>query len=253
MKRLLRSVLGAAGYDVVRRGGRREFWRPPDFDQGHADIAEAVWSYTLTSVERIHACIESARHVAQEDIDGAIVECGVYKGGAMMAMAMALLALGVDDRELYLFDTFEGMPAPEEVDRDRQGRPVREKFERLRLSEVSSEWSNAPLEAVQAAMASTGYPAERIHYIKGLVEDTIPGSVPDQIAVLRLDTDWYRSTRHELVELYPRVVPGGLVSVDDYGHFTGARQAVDEFLAGLERRPFLHRIDDTGRLMVKPG
>jgi O-methyltransferase len=97
-------------------------------------------------------------------------------------------------------------------------------------------------------MQSTGYPSDRVHYVKGLVEATVPQQAPDEIAILRLDTDWYESTKHELEHLWPRVRPGGVLIVDDYGHFEGARRAVDEFFGpGV----FLHRIDYTGRLVLK--
>jgi len=85
------------------------------------------------------------------------------------------------------------------------------------------------MERVASAMASTGYPAERIHLVKGLIEHTIPEHAPGSIGLLRLDTDWYKSTMHELVQLYPRLTLNGVVIVDDYGHFKGAREATDEY------------------------
>jgi O-methyltransferase len=106
------------------------------------------------------------------------------------------------------------------------------------------------LAEVQAAMRSTGYPEHQIGYVSGRVEETIPESAPSEIALLRLDTDWYGSTRHELEHLYPRLVSGGVLIVDDYGHYAGARQAVDEYFAG--RPILLARVDYTGRMAVKP-
>jgi hypothetical protein len=89
----------------------------------------------------------------------------------------------------------------------------------------------------------------RIHFHTGMVEDTIPRLAPERIAILRLDTDWYVSTKHELEWLWPRLSSGGVLIIDDYGHFTGARKAVDEFFGG---QTFLFRIDYTGRLVTKP-
>jgi hypothetical protein len=114
-----------------------------------------------------------------------------------------------------------------------------------------SDWCNAGLDEVRRNMASTGYPIERIHYIVGQVEETLPRVLPGTVALLRLDTDFYASTRHELLHLYPLVAPEGVVIIDDYGAWRGARRAVDEFLAD---KPdiFVHRIDVTGRMFLRP-
>ena len=100
-------------------------------------------------------------------------------------------------------------------------------------------------------MASTGYPANQISYVRGPVEQTIPITVPESIALLRLDTDWHASTRHELDYLFPRLVKGGVLIIDDYGHWQGARKAVDDYIAANKLNLLLSRIDYTGRLAVK--
>jgi hypothetical protein len=100
-------------------------------------------------------------------------------------------------------------------------------------------------------MGSTAYPGSHIHYVKGRVEDTIPKHAPQAIALLRLDTDWYESTRHELEHLFPRLVRGGVLILDDYGHWKGAKEAVDEYFAKLGRSPLLQRLDYSGRLAIK--
>jgi hypothetical protein len=108
-----------------------------------------------------------------------------------------------------------------------------------------------PAEVVRERVESTGYPPERIHLIEGRVEDTLPATAPDRLALLRLDTDWYASTRHELLHLYPLLGDGGVLIVDDYGHYEGARQAVDEYFAERGETVLLQRIDYTGRMAVK--
>jgi hypothetical protein len=110
----------------------------------------------------------------------------------------------------------------------------------------------APLDHVRDNMVRTGYPEQRIHFVKGRVEDTIPAGAPDTISLLRLDTDWYESTRHELTHLFPRLSRGGVVIIDDYGHWRGARRAVDEYFAQHGPSLLLHRIDYTARAAVKP-
>ncbi|PZO38295.1 MAG: macrocin O-methyltransferase [Pseudanabaena frigida] len=245
LKKAIKSVARTLGYDFVRYN---KF--PLDFESRHIEIIDRVSPYTLTSLERIYSLIESVRYVLQNNIKGDFVECGVYKGGSMMAIALALIAEDVRDRELYLFDTFEGMPAPDERDIDLLGKSAMEEFSKRKISDVSSTWVNASVEEVKQAMALTGYPMERIHFVKGLVENTIPEQAPESIAVMRLDTDWYKSTIHELEYLYPRLSPKGILIVDDYGHFKGAREATDEYFYKNKMMPFLHRIDYTGRLIV---
>lgn len=104
---------------------------------------------------------------------------------------------------------------------------------------------------VERAVYGTGYDREKFHFISGAVEETIPEQSPKEIALLRLDTDWYESTSHELKHLFPRLTVGGVLIVDDYGHWQGARQAVDEYVADNHVRIFLNRIDYTGRIGIK--
>jgi hypothetical protein len=212
-------------------------------------IVDEVRKYTMTSVERLVALIEGVRYVVRAGIPGAIAECGVWRGGSMMAIAHALLAEGKTDRDLYLYDTFEGMSEPTDADRAADGTPAQ-----VLLDEQSRDswvWAYSGLEEVKANLARTGYPAERVHFVKGKVEDTIPQHSPGPLALLRLDTDWYESTRHELQHLFPLLRERGVLILDDYGHWQGARKATDEFLNAQPVRYYLHRIDYTGRLMIK--
>jgi O-methyltransferase len=181
----------------------------------------------------------------------------VWRGGSLLAMALTLLELGVRDRDLYGFDTFEGMTEPTSHDVPRDGGPAA--IDEWREAQARGErpWSGLfgadkfDVESVRAAVTGSSYPAERIHLIVGEVEQTLPDEAPEAIALLRLDTDWYRSTRHELRHLYPRLATGGVLIVDDYGHWQGARKAVEEYF-GTEAPPLLlNRIDYTGRIAVK--
>jgi hypothetical protein len=206
----------------------------------------------MTSAQRLAAQVQAVEWIERRQLQGAVVECGVWQGGSMMAAALTLLRLGVDNRELYLYDTFAGMTEPEEVDRAHDGSSAEQVMNaQVPSAKSMGDWTNAGVEEVRANMSSTGYPAQRVHYVVGKVEDTIPATLPGPIALLRLDTDFYSSTRQELEHLYPLVVSGGVVIIDDYGFWQGARRAVDEFLAD-KPEIFLHRIDATGRLLLKP-
>jgi len=255
-KSLARATIRKTGFDIVRSDSASDDSGPkfpPDFAEDHISIINSVSSYTMTSPERIYALIEAVRYVVRSAIPGAIVECGVWRGGSMMAAALALKSLHVVDRDLYLFDTFEGMPKPQEVDVDLKSTPAMSFFSRTQIGEDSSGYCRSILEETRANMASIGYCGEKIHFCKGKVESTIPDSAPDQIALLRLDTDWYESTKHELVHLYPRLSPGGILIIDDYGHWRGSRKATDEFIKEYAPSLFLGRIDYTGRIAVKPS
>lgn len=225
--------------------------RMPDLSEADLAVMASVGPYTMVDVDRLYAFMEATRYVVRNDIPGAIVECGVWRGGATMASIRTLQALGRADRDYYLYDTFEGMTPPTEHDRRFDGEPAVLRFQRRKLSEDSSDWCRAELAEVKRAVLATGYDASRIHFVKGKVEDTIPGTMPPQIAVLRLDTDWYESTKHELEHLYPRLSWGGVLLLDDYGHWQGARKAVDEYFASRKIPMLLNRSDYTGRVGVK--
>lgn len=221
-------------------------------DEGTAKTIDAVRPYTMTSDQRVAALCDAVRYVVTNRISGAIVECGVWKGGSMMAVARTLLELGDRTRDLHLFDTFEGMTAPTGEDVALTGETAADLMAASTDREdAESVWCRAPLAVVRQAMASVGYDGSKIHYIKGRVEDTVPAAAPERIALLRLDTDWYESTRHEMIHLFPRLCVGGVLILDDYGHWLGARRAVDDYVREHNVPLFLQKIDYTGRYAVK--
>jgi O-methyltransferase len=248
-KRIVRFIPRALrvqlhGLRAVARQESSSF--PPDFGAKDIALIRAVRGYTMTSPERIVALRHAVCYIVRNRVPGAIVECGVWKGGSMMAVAYTLLDLDVADRALYLFDTFDGMTPPTSQDVSYLGTAAGDAM--ARNPDVIAR---AALESVRQAMQLTGYPERGVHYVKGAVEETIPDAAPDEIALLRLDTDWYASTFHEWVHLYPRLARGGVIIVDDYGHWRGARQATDEYLATLASPPLLVRVDYTARMGVK--
>ena len=174
----------------------------------------------------------------------------------MLAMILTLQDLGVEDRDIYLYDTFEGMTAPTEADVSDSDPPALETWQRAERDNYRAwphlfDSKEVTEEAVRAVMAQTGYPGVRLHFVRGPVEETIPGCTPEGIALLRLDTDWYESTRHELVHLFPRLEAGGVLIVDDYGHWQGAQQAVEEYFATAHAPLLLTRIDYAARIAIK--
>ena len=252
LPRQVKSVLRRLKQGIRRLDMSRQLNRKmPDLIPEDREIIEKVQPFTLLSPDRIYAFIEATRHVVQNRIPGAIVECGVWKGGAVMSSLLTLKRLSATDREVFLYDTFEGMPKPGEGDKRCDGDALDIGFAERQVDEDSSTWCRAEYGEVHKNILSCGYPMDRIQFVKGKVEETIPGTLPDRIAVLRLDTDWYESTKHELENLYPLLSPGGVLIIDDYGHWEGARQAVDEYFAAHNIPMLLHRTDYTGRIGVK--
>lgn len=194
------------------------------------EIIAAVRPYTSVSRERILNVLTLVESVVREGIPGDFAEVGVWKGGLIMAMALKCRQLGAEDRVIHAYDTFTGMTPPTDRDVDLDGHSAASIF-----ASVSCE---ASLDEVQTTLARLNYPNLRIHRCDITTVD--PSTFPT-FALLRLDTDWYESTKYELTHMEPRVSLGGYVIVDDYGHWRGSRAAVDEF-----RPPGLTWIDYTG-------
>jgi O-methyltransferase len=243
IKAAIHKTFRIFGLDTIRFPPREETYFP-DFRSDEADIIRKVRPWTLTSAERVYALIQAVRYVSASSIAGAIVECGVWKGGSMAAVAKTLLQLQDVKRDLYLFDTFEGMPEPTTKDVDYSDKQA----SKVLLEDPGFRCADTSMEVVKEVLYGTGYPRERIHFVRGRVEETIPASAPDSISLLRLDTDWYASTKHELVHLFPRLSQAGVIIIDDYGHWKGSRQACDEYFAQNRIPILLNRIDYTGRI-----
>lgn len=222
----------------------------PDFAELYRNLA----TVTLTSPQLAYALRSATQYLSRSGVVGDVVECGVWRGGSMALTATTLLEAGDHQRHLWLYDTFgwewepEGphdgflaagvaglgsTPAP--------GPPP-----------TSAKASGTSTAEVLERLTRTGYPTGHLHLVPGLVQDTIPAQAPERIALLRLDTDYYDSTLHELEHLYPRLTPGGVLIVDDYGKLSGATKAVDEYFGALAHPPLLQRIDVQGRMAVKP-
>ena len=223
-----------------------------DFTIFEKKVIHRVENFTMTSPERIVSLIRAIEYINKNKIKGDIVECGVWKGGSIGVCLLTLIKLNKIDTKIWLYDTFEGMNDPTEFDLDINGSLASERMKN-EDSETSWLWAKAELESVKENIKSYGYPNEKINFIKGVVEKTLlTSNIPEKISLLRLDTDWYESTKIELEVLYPRLVSGGVLIIDDYGHWGGCRRAVDDFFEAMEFKPFFNRIDYTGRIIIKP-
>lgn len=256
----LRQALGRdAGQDEFNRTAAQltPYKQRPWTD--FSEMEKAIYMKSALNLcggpEAIVSLVRAVEHAIRNDIPGALVECGVFMGGNIEVMIRTLQGLNVSDRDIYLYDTFSGMPRPDECDDTGLDGVMRASWTAHRTESdgtSGSNWMRASEDLVRQRIDPLGYPAERLYFVKGLVEDTIPAVVPEKIALLRLDTDFYRSTKHELEHLYPRLMPGGILIIDDYGAMPGARMACDEYALENNLGWFLNRVDPHVRLVVKP-
>lgn len=244
---LERLARGARRLRERRRVRRREDKRARqlrELDPEARDTIERVFPYTMLGPGALFAWIEAVRYVARAGIPGDLVECGVWRGGAVMAAALTLRQLGAGSRRIWLYDTFTGMPRPGGRDVDLLGKEdPASLFAAQRTGSDSSAWCDASEADVRTNLARVDYPGERFVLVPGKVEETIPAAVPERIAALRLDTDWYESTRHEMEHLMPRLSPGGVLVVDDYFKWAGNRSAVDEWLSRQRKVMLLTKVE----------
>ena len=249
MKKFLSNLLSKFGYSIVKKNLN-----------AHPDITEAeFWEiyhfcrpFTMTSVERMYALYCAVDYLLSNKIEGDFVECGVWRGGSSMLVAKMLFNRKIDNRKIYLYDTFEGMSAPTTDDIAFTGQNADFLLEKNIHNKEESVWCLADLSDVKRNLRTTNFPESNLVFVKGKVEETMLGNIPkNNIALLRLDTDWYESTKHELEVLFPKLAQNGVLLIDDYGHWQGCRKAVDEYFNNNSNKILLNRIDYTGRIGVK--
>ena len=223
LKKIIKKLINLSGYEIVKS---HPFWF--DINKDFNQIYEKCRKYTMTGKIKMFSLYSAIKFIVQNGIPGSFVECGVWKGGSAMVMALTLKNLGITDREIWLYDTFEGAPEPTEKDitilKKESAIKIWKKVKNKQL-----KWMFASLEEVRDNLLKTGYPFEKIKFIKGKVEETLPRDSPENIALLRLDTDFYESTKCELLYLFPKLTKYGVLIIDDYGFWEGAKKAVDEY------------------------
>lgn len=218
----------------------------------YKELINFVRPYTMTSNSSLISLSQAVEYIVNNKIPGSFVECGVWKGGSMMVIAKTLLKMNVNDKDLYLFDTFSGMTKPSNID---VGVGTKEKaseiFEKEKTGDDTSNWIRASIEEVKKVVSKVGYNEKKLHFVEGKVEKTIPKNAPHEISLLRLDTDWYESTKHELIHLFPKLSKGGIIIIDDYDNWEGCRKAVDEYILNEKIPLLLVKIPNGGRIGIK--
>lgn len=248
IKTIINSAFSKLGYSIHKLN-------KPAVPQNYSkDFLELIskndyMPYTMLSLENLYALFNSVRHVTLNHIEGDVVECGVWRGGAMMLAADTLNFLEEKEKKVWLYDTFSGMTQPSEVDIDSNGRSALSEMSKKTRANNFVDWCFADIKDVTQNMQNTSFPMERVRIVKGNVLTTIPANVPEKISILRLDTDWFDSTKHEIEHLFPRLQSGGILIIDDYGTWSGSKKAIDEYFSS--KNIFLQRVDHTAVLYIK--
>ena len=196
-------------------------------------LLSAVRANTVVSRSKLNALYSLGRHIEAAGIQGIVVECGVFRGGS----AALLAAATAPSRHVYLFDSFQGLPAPGEKD----GQQARSLYR--------NGWCRGTTQDVRDVCRRVGIPDGRVHLVEGWFQDTLPAFAGAPVALLHIDADWYDSVRLCLETFYDRVSPGGAIAFDDYGRWEGCTSAVDEFLSARGLRGSLVN----GHYLVKPA
>ena len=261
LKKIANKVFKPFGYELIKKNSKLNF--PIEINEDEMQfISEILYPkrnssnsipLSMVSIERLWAVISATKYIVENNIEGDLVECGVWRGGCSIAIARTLEKLE-SEKKVYLFDTFEGMTKPTNFDRDAiDSNSAKIKFKESQ-KENYNEWCYASLQDVKNSFLKYDL-ISNAQFIKGDVKETLKDekNIPKKISLLRLDTDWYESTKIELEILYPLLKSKGVLMVDDYGHWEGARMAVDEYMNSLEsnKRPFQWVLDYTGRGYIK--
>lgn len=229
--------------------GKNSMDFPVEATKEEKEIIKLSDKYSMTGSIRMWVLLQAVKKVIKNKIEGDIVECGVWKGGNLI-LCQKYLNLQNVNIKIHGFDNFEGMVKPKEIDVDYRNVPSSEMHSLFKKDKNKNSWAYCSLEDINKNINET-VPKHNIKLIKGIVEKTLlePKNLPDKISILRLDTDFYESTKIELEILYPKLVSGGFLIIDDYGHFRGCRKAVDEYFK--DDLPYLHYVDYSCRVIIK--
>lgn len=272
MKKLIKRFFNFLGYKFIRvkKQGEISFFNDFDKNMGYEFENEAneaikiVRKNTMLPYVNLVTLYEQVRYFEKNKLEGDFVECGVWNAGAVGLMALANLKYGNKRRNLHLFDAFEEICAPnEEIDGEKAinevkqilGKKALTKGELKPLKGIYDRFGGpSDLNVCKSLIETTiNYPADKVFYYKGWFQDTVPleSKSIDKIAILRLDGDWYESTKICLEYLYDKVISGGFIIFDDYGLYSGCKKAVDEFLESKNENYFLHYSSWACRYLIK--
>ena len=255
LKKIIRNLLKLLSYDLRKIHNLNTLTFNENDQKFFEDNYKICEQESLNvSKERFLSLFQSINYIYNNNIDGDLVECGVFRGGSAMMMAISSLRFsnnGQNLKKIWLYDTFEGMANPSKFDRNISDQEAIKELKKNKRKENKKDiWAYSNLDYVKKNIQKTGYESRDLVYIKGLVEQTLADNTPEKISLLRLDTDFYESTKSELEYLYPKLEVGGVLLIDDYGHWKGCKKAVDDYFKN-KKNIFFQQIDYSGIIGVK--
>ena len=255
--KIINQIINPFGIKIKRIKEQKKITFPVEASERDIEIMKAILrlddpknALSMVSMERLWAVIQATKYIIKNNIEGDLVECGVWRGGCSLAMAMTLSDFK-SNKKVHLFDTFAGMTKPTNFDVTRYGKYAFDKFN-LMQKENHNEWCYASIEDVYAQFKKHSL-EDYAFFIKGDVLQTLQqkDNLPNQISLLRLDTDWYESTKIEMETLFPKLQENGILLIDDYGDWEGSRKAVDDYLRQNKHNSLLFMTDKSGRALIK--
>lgn len=254
IKNLIKKTINKLGYNISKTNAKQyNNLLPQDLDEDFVSIFQSnpnIGHFT----EKLYTTYKATEYIVKNNIRGDLVECGVLEGRQIVIMALTLVKLGETSRKIYLYDTFEGMTEPGIYDfkkaRNISSKDNHNKWLKLKRDNFNL-YCYSPIDQVKKNVYSSGYPEENFIFVKGDIKKTAPNNFHEKIAFLRLDTDWYELTKHELECFYELLVKKGVLVIDDYGSWYGSRKAVDDYFSEKDLNPLLIRTQRSERLILK--
>ena len=253
IKKLIKKILSIFNYRIISN----KDWNKKvenlivEASEQELEEFEKINEISLTSLPNRWSLLQSLHYINDNNIKGDIVETGVFRGANLVLINNFLNKSNID-KKIYAYDTYAGQPEPSNLDFDLKGTSMIDKFSDLKKKNIITVYCS--LEKVKENIIKYSInDLSKIIFVKGKVEDTLDDerNIPSQISLLRLDTDFYDSVKKSLEILYPKLISGGVLIIDDYGHFKGAKLAVDNYFKD-KQKIWMHRVDYTCRLIIKP-
>tara|TARA_Y100000591_G_scaffold291370_1_gene277855 strand:+ start:90 stop:854 length:765 start_codon:yes stop_codon:yes gene_type:complete len=248
-KDIIKKLLSLYDLKLINVSKQEKKDLPVEINKNIKEFINISNKFSMTGKKRMYLLSQAILNTKNHELEGDFVECGVWRGGNILLFKLLNDFYNLD-KTIYAYDTFDGMTIPEEIDKDHKGKFASKRMESQQKSEdIQNIHAFAKIDTVKNNISKYTN-LNKIRFVEGPVEETLMSekNLPSKISVLRLDTDWYKSTKIELNYLYPRLVKGGVLIIDDYGHFEGARKAVDEYFSG---KKWLHVVDYTCRYIIK--
>jgi O-methyltransferase len=251
IKSVLQLFLSKFGYKIINKNNLEDCI-PIEASIHEVDLINNVKNFSMTDLKNLYLSTQAVKYVFEKNIEGDIVECGVWRGGNIIIFKSLCKKYKLR-KKIFAFDTFEGMTTSTKIDLTHKGEKASDLLKKSSITKNYGDniWCYASLDDVKKNIVNLAGSIANINFIKGDVCETlkVTSNLPKKISILRLDTDFYESTKIELETLYPLLQEGGLLIIDDYGYWKGSKKAVDEYFC--KSYQFKHVVNGTCRMIIK--